>query len=205
LKTKTMMSAIAVALLLALAGCGSAAAPKAAPTQASAAAAAVAATPAAQQTDPNGQECASLDSLGYCPGDDPETDPNGQQCPSLDSLGYCPGDDPSPLQQWCSGNGYSDFQQVSEDLGQLQTDTGNEDLAAVEQDGASLFQDAHAAALGLPPLSNAHKVEYGVWFGYVMVSGYKASQGDINGAVSALEDASKYSSIVTYVGDQCGG
>lgn len=24
------------------------------------------------------------------------TDPNGQQCASLDSLGYCPGDDPSP-------------------------------------------------------------------------------------------------------------
>jgi hypothetical protein len=48
-----------------------------------------------QQTDPSGQQCTTLDSLGYCPGDDP-TDPNGKTCRALDSLGYCPGDDPQP-------------------------------------------------------------------------------------------------------------
>jgi hypothetical protein len=41
----------------------------------SASTAPAAATPSpsapAEQTDPNGQQCASLDSLGYCPGDDP--------------------------------------------------------------------------------------------------------------------------------------
>lgn len=28
-----------------------------------------------EQTDPNGQQCASLDSQGYCPGDDPSSSP----------------------------------------------------------------------------------------------------------------------------------
>jgi hypothetical protein len=46
--------------------------------------------------DPNGEQCGELDSQGYCPGDDPTTDPNGQQCSALDSKGYCPGDDPTP-------------------------------------------------------------------------------------------------------------
>jgi hypothetical protein len=49
--------------------------------------------------DPNGLGCATLDSLGYCPGDDPApqvTDPSGQSCATLDSSGYCPGDDPPP-------------------------------------------------------------------------------------------------------------
>ena len=36
-----------------------------------ASASSAAAAPAPQQTDPNGQTCGSLDSLGYCPGDDP--------------------------------------------------------------------------------------------------------------------------------------
>jgi hypothetical protein len=48
--------------------------------------------------DPNGLPCASLDSSGYCPGDDPAavTDPGGQSCATLDAQGYCPGDDPAP-------------------------------------------------------------------------------------------------------------
>ena len=74
---------------LTLTGCGS--------SPVSLAAAAPTSSAAAQVTDPNGQTCASLDSSGYCPGDDPSTtDPNGQTCASLDSSGYCPGDDPAP-------------------------------------------------------------------------------------------------------------
>jgi hypothetical protein len=39
------------------------------------AAATTAPAAAAQQTDPNGQQCAALDSQGYCPGDDPSPSP----------------------------------------------------------------------------------------------------------------------------------
>lgn len=140
-----------------------------------------------------------------------QTDPNGQQCIPLDSLGYCPGDDPptpSPLQQWCSGSGYSDFQTVQSDLSQLDTDSGNSDLAAVESDGSSLFQDAHAASQDpdfLPPVSNTHRVQYGLWVGFVMVAGAKAGNGDISGASSAIAQASKYTSTVQYISGQCEG
>lgn len=133
------------------------------------------------------------------------TDPDGQQCASLDSLGYCPGDDPSPMQQWCSGTGYTDFQSVESDLSQLGQDAGDDDLAAVEQDGATLAQDASSIESTLPPLSNAHKVTFGVWMGYMSLAGIKASQGDIGGASSLMEDATQYNSIVTYVSNQCGG
>ena len=133
------------------------------------------------------------------------TDPNGQQCASLDSLGYCPGDDPSPIQQWCSSAGYDSLQSVQSDLGQIEQDAGDDDLAAVEQDGATLAQDASSIESSLPPLSNAHKVTFGVWMGYVSLAGIKASQGDISGASSLLEDATQYNSIVAYVSNQCGG
>jgi hypothetical protein len=136
-----------------------------------------------------------------------QTDPNGQQCPALDSAGYCPGDDPSPMQQWCNGTGYSDFQQVEQDLQQLQQDSGNNQAGTVEaQDGPALFRDAAAAvSAGLPPLSNAHKVDYGVWLGYLSVAGEKISQGDIAGASSALQQATQFTSIITYVSSQCAG
>jgi hypothetical protein len=139
----------------------------------------------------------------------PQADPNGQQCASLDSLGYCPGDDPAstpaattPMQAWCGSIGYSDFQTVESDLSQLGTDSANNDLSAVESDGTTQFQDATAASHDpnfLPPLSNAHKV------GYLMVAGYKSRTGDISGATSALEQASKYTSITQYISNQCGG
>jgi hypothetical protein len=85
-----------------------------------------------------------------CTAPTPEaTDPNGELCASLDSLGYCPGDDPSPMQQWCSGDGDSDFQAVQSDLDQLSTDSSNDDLISVESDGATLAQDAQTAVKNL--------------------------------------------------------
>jgi hypothetical protein len=134
-----------------------------------------------------------------------QTDRNGQQCTSLDSLGYCPGDDPSPMQQWCGSTGYDSFQSVQTDLSQLGQDAGDDDLGAVEQDGATLAQDASSIESALPPLSNVHKVTFGVWMGYMSLAGIKASQGDIGGASSLTEDATQYNSIVTYVSNQCGG
>jgi hypothetical protein len=198
---KTIKLAGAAALVLGLAGCGTApaayhaAAPSTPNAVVSVEAAASACTSSGGTWD--GTTCQTPTPM--------QTDPNGQQCPSLDSLGYCPGDDPSPMQQWCNSTGYSDFEQVESDLNQLSTDAGNQDLASVEQDGTSLFQDAGTAVQHLPPLSNLHKVNYGVWLGYLLTAGYKASQGDISGAASAMEKAAQFISIATYVSNQCGG
>lgn len=88
-----MIAAGAACIALA-AGCGASAATSSGPPP-------PAAAPAPTATDPNGELCSALDSLGYCPGDDPATaaptvtDPLGDTCSALDSNGYCPGDDPA--------------------------------------------------------------------------------------------------------------
>jgi hypothetical protein len=91
----TAGSVLLLGVTLPLAGCDSS---SPSPTAVAQTAAAPTSSVAAQVTDPLGGTCTSLDSSGYCPGDDPTTvtDPNGQSCASLDSAGYCPGDDPSP-------------------------------------------------------------------------------------------------------------
>ncbi len=45
---------------------------------------------------------------------------------------------PDPTETWCQGDGGSDLQAVETDLEQIHTDTGNDDLPAVESDGADL-------------------------------------------------------------------
>lgn len=131
------------------------------------------------------------------------TDPNGQSCTALDSLGYCPGDDPSPMQQWCSGDGYSDYQAVQSDLNQLQTDANNSDLSSIMSDGSSLFSDAVTASKNLPPGTKTQKLDYGLYTGYLFVVGEKASTGDINGAVTALQKASQFRDTVDGLMNQC--
>lgn len=148
------------------------------------------------------------------------TDPIGGTClPSVQVNGYCPGDAPSTtappvnaaqadLAAWCAGPGYSDFQSVQSDLSQLQTDSGNSDLAAVEQDGSQLFNDAHTAALNLPPKSDKASFGYGLWLGYLLIAGYRASSGNLSGpgsASTALQSASTYRPDALAVNASCGG
>lgn len=161
---------------------------------------------AVEMTDASGQSCTALDSLGYCPGDDPPpqvTDPSGQFCTALDSLGYCPGDDPSPMQQWCSGDGYSGYQAVQSDLNQLQTDASNSDLGSIMSDGSSLFGDAVTASKDLPPGTKTQKLDYGLYMGYLFVVGEKASTGDITDAVTALQKASQFRDTADSLTNQC--
>ena len=101
------------------------------------------------------------------------TDPSGQACPSLDSAGYCPGDDPAtPMDNWCAGNGYSDYSAVESDLSALSADSGNNDLLSVESDGAQLFHHASVAGLNLPPVSDkTQKLDYGLYMGWLLVGG----------------------------------
>jgi hypothetical protein len=70
----------AVALTLTTTACGSSSAPKAVPAAAQSSTSTVVAaasqtTAAPAPSDPNGQQCSALDSLGYCPGDDPSSSP----------------------------------------------------------------------------------------------------------------------------------
>jgi hypothetical protein len=109
----------------------------------------------------------------------------------------------SPMDDWCSGNGYSDFQAVETDMSQLSTDTGNNDLLAAEQDGSQLFQDAHAAGMNLPPGSNHQKLDYGLYMGFLMVAGAKISNGDINGAGDSMSKSVPYKSSVEDTTGNC--
>lgn len=71
------VTGLVAACLLVLTACGSAApAARHTATAAAGRAPATSAVPSPTfQTDPNGQQCSSLDSLGYCPGDDPSPTP----------------------------------------------------------------------------------------------------------------------------------
>jgi hypothetical protein len=131
------------------------------------------------------------------------SDPSVQSCAALDSLGYCPGDDPSPLQQWCAGDGYSNYQAVQSDLTQMQTDAGNGDLGSVMSDGRSLGQDATNAFEHLPPGTSIQKVDYGAYIGSLVLAGDKESLGDINGATTLLQKAWQFTDTVNNLTDQC--
>jgi hypothetical protein len=135
------------------------------------------------------------------------TDPSGQACPSLDSAGYCPGDDPAtPMDNWCAGNGYSDYSAVESDLSALSADSGNNDLLSVESDGAQLFHHASVAGLNLPPVSDkTQKLDYGLYMGWLLVGGEKSSAGDITSADGAFQKAASYKDAVVTVTSACGG
>jgi hypothetical protein len=195
---KIALAAAAVAGVALGAGCGSSASTAASSTTASTAAAAAPASPAPapQQTDPSGQACPSLDSAGYCPGDDPTT-----SAPAVTPA-------QAAMNTWCAGNGYSDLQTVRSDLSQIGTDSGDSDLIAVEQDGAQLFSDARTAGANLPPKSDPHSFGYGVYTGYLLIAGYRASTGNISGAGSAspaLQEAQPFLPDLQAINTACGG
>jgi hypothetical protein len=161
-------------------------------------------------TDPIGQRCPAADThgQGYCPGDNPTvTDPNGQACQSLDNKGYCPGDDPqTPMGQWCSGDGYSDWQTVTSDIQQLGTDAGADDISSVESDGAQLARDAVTAEKNLPPGTKMRKFNYGFVMAALTLAGLKAANGDITGADSALRLVvpGKVNAVAKRINSACG-
>jgi hypothetical protein len=195
MRTRTpLVTAIAA---LALAGCGTAAstsAPRPPPSQA----ASTSAPPT--QTDPNGLACVQMDPAGYCPGDDPVTTaPPAAPTESAAQVA---------LDNWCAGNGYSDLTTVESDMTQLSTDAGNNDLIAVEQDGTQLFGDASTAGQNLPPRSDPHAFGYGIYMGYLLIAGSRASNGNLSGAGSssaAMQTASQHLPDVQAINTSCGG
>ena len=57
------------------------------------------------------------------------------------------------------------------DLSQVQTDSGDSDLSALESDGTQLFKDATMAFQDRPSASigKTPAFNYGIWMGYVTV------------------------------------
>jgi hypothetical protein len=195
MRYQTPLATVAVIAALALVGCGTAAATQAARTSAPARApASPSASASPQFTDPNGETCPAADSLGYCGDDDPTTAPPVTAAQA-------------DLTAWCAGSGYSDFTTVESDMGQLSTDSGNNDLIAVEQDGTQLFGDASTAGQNLPPRSDPHAFGYGIYMGYLLIAGSRASNGNISGAGSAsaaLQLAQPYLADAQAVSTSCG-
>jgi WD40 repeat protein len=115
----------------------------------------------------------------------------------------CPGARPSPTTVWCTGDGYSDWQTVTQDLSQFGSDVGNDDISAVESDGGQLAKDAATADKNLPPATNVQKSDYGYVIATLAITGRKASQGDITGADSALQPiiATKFNAVANQVSE----
>jgi hypothetical protein len=106
---------------------------------------------------------------------------------------------------WCTGDGYSDWQTVTQDLSQFGSDVGNDDISAVESDGGQLAKDAATADKNLPPATNVQKSDYGYVIATLAITGRKASQGDITGADSALQPiiATKFNAVANQVSEMC--
>jgi hypothetical protein len=116
----------------------------------------------------------------------------------------CPS--PSPTTMWCTGDGHSDWQTVTQDLSQLGSDAGNGDISAVESDGGKLAQNAATAKTSLPPGTNMQKSDYRYVMATLASAGLKASQGDILGVFAALQliVPSKFNAVANRVNGMCG-
>ncbi len=110
---------------------------------------------------------------------------------------------PSPIDVWCAGTGGTGLQAVSTDLDQIQTDSGNDDLPAIESDGTQLFNDAQTAGHDLPPGSKKVKLYYGLFMGWMMIAGYKMSTGDVTDANSDISRALQFHSTVKTISGDC--
>ena len=95
------------------------------------------------------------------------------------------------------------MQAVSTDLDQIQTDSGNDDLPAIESDGTQLFNDAQTAGHDLPPGSKKVKLYYGLFMGWMMIAGYKMSTGDVTDANSDISRALQFHSTVKTISGDC--
>src|ERR1035438_2103553 len=146
-------------------------------------------------TDPSGSTCSSLDSQGYCPGDDPATSaPAPSAAPAVD-----------PLTAWCSGPAGTAEQAVSGDIGQIATDGGAGNVSAVEADGSQLFTDASAAGKALPPtLTNTQTLDYGRPVGYDREARYNLSNGNFTTASTDMGKSNTFIKDDSAVMPLCG-
>ena len=113
----------------------------------------------------------------------------------------------SPVDAWCSGSGYSDYQAVQSDITQMSTDVGNGDYGTAENDDApTLDSDATTALQNPPPGTTAQKVNYVSCMGAIAFGAIDLNSGNIPAAEKAMTGASTYrDKVVDAVVAACAG
>ena len=112
----------------------------------------------------------------------------------------------SPVDAWCSGSGYSDYQAVQSDITQMSTDVGNGDYGTAENaDATTLNSDATTAVQNPPPGTTAQKVNYVSYTGAIGFAAIDLNSGNIPAAEKAMTGASTYRDKVDAVVAACAG
>jgi hypothetical protein len=111
----------------------------------------------------------------------------------------------SPIDDWCSGSGYSDYQAVQSDLAQMSTDIGNGDYGTAENaDATQLSRDADTAMQNPPPGTKSQKINYVLYMGAVAFSAADLNAGNITTAEKAMNGAADYRDKVDAIVAACG-
>jgi hypothetical protein len=100
---------------------------------------------------------------------------------------------PSPMDTWCTGTGYSEYQTVQDDLTQLRTDVGNGDMGTAENaDATKLTSDAETAMKDAPPGTRDQKINYVEYMGALSFMAIDLNTGNVTGATNALHGSQNY-------------
>jgi hypothetical protein len=111
----------------------------------------------------------------------------------------------SPMDAWCGGSGYSDYQAVQSDLTQMSTDLGNGDYGTAENaDATQLLSDAEAAEKNAPPVTKSQKVDYILYMGAISFSATDLDSGNVTAAKDAMNGAGSYKDAVNAIVAACG-
>jgi hypothetical protein len=112
---------------------------------------------------------------------------------------------PSPMDTWCTGTGYSEYQTVQDDLTQLRTDLGNGDIGTAENaDATKLTSDAETAMKDAPPGTKDQKTNYVEYMGSLSFMAIDLNTGNITGATNALHGSQNYQPGVDSLVAACG-
>ncbi len=98
----------------------------------------------------------------------------------------------TPVQNWCAGNGFNDWEAVAADLKRFHGDSASGDLAAVTGDGNQLGTDAAAAVSLPPPFSRPHTADYLYGLTALRVAGGNIASGDFTAAAKDFDLADGY-------------
>jgi hypothetical protein len=101
------------------------------------------------------------------------------------------------LATWYAGPGQAEVTGLQADLGAISTDAGNQDVAAVEADGAQLASDANA---DMPNGPGPQTAAGGYWteaMGDYSTSGQFAAAGDFADATTQMDAGTAYIEKIT--------
>jgi hypothetical protein len=111
----------------------------------------------------------------------------------------------SPIDDWCNGSGYSDYQAVQSDLTRIAADIGNGGRGTEENtDARQLLGDARTAEQNPPPVTGSKKLDYIRYMGVVAFSAADLNSGNISAAGRALNGSAGYWDKVDAIVAACG-